>query len=106
MMEKRMEDIMQGENKRHNQRDEFRHSLEVRVSATRETTAQPIRRAQGIDISSGGVGLQVHDELSAGELIQLFVPLDGSAVKIPVFAEVRWVASHEEKYRVGLRFLA
>lgn len=97
---------MRGENKRHDQRDEFRHLLEVKVSATREATARPISRAQGVDISSGGVGLQVDDELWTGEVVQLFVPLGGSTATIPVFAEVRWVASHAANYRVGLQFLA
>ena len=97
---------MQEKEKRLSQRSNFRQPLVYEVSATKQTVGRPGRMARGIDISSGGVGLEADDELQKGEVVKLSVPLGMGGANIPVFAEVCWVAALGGNYRMGLRFLA
>ena len=92
--------------KRKNQRSSFRDALELKFSATHPATGSPEHMARGIDISSGGVGLEARDELRKGEVVKLFVPFRRGGANLPVFAEVCWVSMANETYRMGLRFLA
>ncbi|MFB3885030.1 MAG: PilZ domain-containing protein [Thermodesulfobacteriota bacterium] len=57
------------------------------------------------DISEDGVGVTVDYPLKKGEVIKLFIPVSRKSATLPVFAEVRWVRSTEDKFRTGLRFL-
>lgn len=91
--------------KRQNQRSVFKEFLKVRLSTTSPSADFPERMARGIDISTGGVGLEADEKLQKGEVVKLSVPLGVAGTKIPVFAEVRWVAEQSGGYRMGLQFL-
>jgi len=92
--------------KRQSHRFEFRQILGFELSATQRLTSSPERRALGIDISSGGLGLEAEETLQKGEVVKLLVPFGVGNTNIPVFAEVRWVATFGERYRMGFQFLA
>ena len=97
---------MQEKEKRQSHRSHFPQFLRFERSAINPSTDSPERKARGIDISTGGVGFEVDDELQKGEVVKLFVPLGMGGANIPVFAEVRWISMSGGKYRMGLRFLA
>jgi Tfp pilus assembly protein PilZ len=92
--------------KRQSQRSDFTEFLKLKLSATHPSADFLVRTARGIDISTGGVGLETDDELQKGEVVKLSVPLGMGGTNIPVFAEVRWVKPLNGNYRMGLQFLA
>ena len=92
--------------KRQNQRNAFKEFLKVRLSTSHPSADFPERMARGIDISTGGVGLEADEELRQGEVVKLSVPLGVAGTKIPVFAEVRWVEARGGTFRMGLQFLS
>jgi c-di-GMP-binding flagellar brake protein YcgR len=106
MCEKATEERMQEKEKRQSQRSVFRQSLEYELSTTHPAAASLVGRGQGLDISSGGVGMETEDALQKGEVVKLLIPLGREGTNIPVLAAVRWVAPLGEKYRMGLQFLA
>jgi len=92
--------------KRQDQREGFQQTMEFELSAAHPVTDSLEQKALGVDISSGGVGLETVDQLRRDDVVKLSVPLGMDSINIPVFAEVRWVASLGGRYRIGLRFLA
>ena len=97
---------METTEKRQNQRAGFNQTMEFELSAAHPSSDSLELKALGIDISSGGVGLETVDKLRRDDVVKLSVPLDMNSINIPVFAEVRWVATLGERYRIGLQFLA
>jgi hypothetical protein len=95
---------MHGHEKRIATRSSFRESLEIEFSAI--SAREKAGRGRGIDISSGGLGLETAAPLHKGEVVRLLVPLKESGTSMPVLAEVQWVLPMDQHYRAGLRFLA
>ena len=62
--------------------------------------------AVGIDISSGGLGLQTDCKLSRGDMVKVDVPLSEGGVAVPLLAKVMWSIQVDNAYRAGLGFLA
>jgi hypothetical protein len=92
--------------KRGSERREYRHSLEVAKSASRQASGSQVQQAMSMDISAGGLGLETPALLERGEIVQLLMPMAGTDVAMPVFAEVRWARPASAAWRVGLQFLA
>ncbi|OGQ98105.1 MAG: hypothetical protein A2521_10975 [Deltaproteobacteria bacterium RIFOXYD12_FULL_57_12] len=96
---------MTGLEKRRSERSEFRQTLELELSAVRETDALSVRRAFGLDISSGGMAMVTDVALAEGEIVRLLDPKSSAGFDLPVFAEVRWAVPANGHWRAGLRFL-
>jgi hypothetical protein len=60
---------------------------------------------QTIDISSQGMGIQTETPLQPKETIRIYLPVQAVEIPLPVFSEVRWVKTHNQKYRAGLQFM-
>jgi len=60
---------------------------------------------QGIDISSGGIGIAVFHTLQVGEVVKAEYPLNGDGVTLPIYTEVIWCSADNGSSRAGLRFL-
>jgi hypothetical protein len=97
---------METTEKRQDQRKGFQQTIEFALSAAHPSTNSLEQKGLGIDISSGGIGLETVDKLQRDDVVKLSVPLGLTSVNIPAFAEVRWVEAFDERYRIGLRFLA
>lgn len=96
---------MQKAEKRQSQRVEFKQEVVFELSAVKRSYTLLEQSFQGVDISTGGLGLEADDELQKGEVVKLYVPLGMGSVNIPVFAEVRWVVTSGDRYRIGFQFL-
>lgn len=81
-----------------------RLSLEL-WHADREGSANEAVPVQGLDISSGGLGLATSRALQVGEVVKLEIAFNGGGVILPVFSEVVWCRGDGEGARAGLRFL-
>ena len=89
-------------------RTSFREEVGIELSATSgaEAGVSLLRSGRGIDISSSGMGLETDFRPEKGSILKLLVPLSGSDIKMPVFAQVQWVVAAGVAYRAGLQFLA
>jgi len=89
-------------------RASFRKPVEFELSAivVAPRGTSPMRKGHGIDISSTGMGLETDFRPEKGSMLKLLVPLSGSDIKMPVFAQVQWVVAAGVAYRAGLQFLA
>jgi len=89
-------------------RTSFREAVGIEVSAASvdEAGVSLLRSGRGIDISSSGIGLETDFRPEKGSLLKLHVPLSGTDIKMPVFAQVQWVVAAGIMYRAGLQFLA
>ena len=99
---------MENMDKRLSRRSEFRKPLQFELSSTMAGQRKDplIRSGMGIDISASGLGMETDFATKKGDIVRLLVPLAGSDVKMPVLAEVQWVAAGGAGYRAGVRFLA
>ena len=61
--------------------------------------------AQGVDISSQGLGIVVPFPLHQGQVLRISIPAKETTAFLPVFSEVRWVRVTDGEYRLGLEFL-
>jgi hypothetical protein len=60
----------------------------------------------GVDISEHGLGLFTGYPLKKGEVLRLHFPLNSVKTNLPVFAKVAWAKLVENRFRVGMQFLA
>ena len=60
---------------------------------------------QGVDISSGGIGIAVTTRLQVGEVVKVDYALNGDGVVLPIYSEVIWCSADNGSSRAGLRFL-
>lgn len=61
--------------------------------------------AQGVDISSQGLGIVTPFPVHQGQVIRIAIPAKETTAFLPVFSEVRWVRVTDGEYRLGLEFL-
>ena len=88
------------------ERTEFNRPLEFELSVTESSATGRARcKAQGLDISSRGLGLLTEYPLVKGMVVRLVLRADGVAVAVPVFAEVAWTDPVSDRLRAGFRFL-
>ncbi len=86
-------------------RKEFSEPLEFELSAIEPgAPGGTTCKAQGLDISSYGLGLLTDYPLVRGMVLRLVLPAHESAA-VPVFAEVAWSDPVGGRFRAGLRFL-
>ena len=94
------------ENKRHHERQGLGQALKLEKWAHEHMPAPKVHfEVQGIDISSGGIGIATSQALSVGEVVKVEYPLNDSGVTVPVYSELVWSRRAEGAARVGLRFL-
>ncbi len=60
-----------------------------------------------VNLGSGGLGLETRGEaISAGAVLQAWIPMAEVPVTVPVLTEVRWAREAQPGlYQAGLRFL-
>jgi hypothetical protein len=66
-----------------------------------------LRHGRGtiLNIHAGGAGLLSDQPVTAGDVLKIYLPVEGTRVTAPVFSEVRWVRAHENRYCAGIQFL-
>lgn len=60
----------------------------------------------GVDISGRGLGIVTVYPLRRDDVLRLHFPLDTVETTLPVFARVAWTRMVENRFRVGLEFIA
>lgn len=95
--------------KRRSVREDFNNPFEFELSAIEScSSGDASRSAQGIDISTQGLGLMTDYPLARGMVLRLVLPVRGVETMIPVCAEVAWAGLADEsgnQVRAGVRFL-
>ncbi len=87
-------------------RQVFSRPIEFELSATGAAGMGPTMSvAQGLDISSHGIGMLADFPLTKGMILRLSLPLNVAGAALPVFAEVAWAIPDSDYFRAGLRFL-
>ena len=90
-------------------REDFNNPFEFELSAIGSCSlGDASRSAQGIDISTHGLGLMTDYPLARGMVLRLVLPVRGTETMIPVFAEVAWAGQADasgNRMRAGVRFL-
>ncbi len=66
-----------------------------------------LRRCRGtiLNIHAGGMGLISDQPVTAGDVLKIYLPVEGTRVTAPVFSEVRWVRPDENRFHAGIQFL-
>jgi hypothetical protein len=70
-----------------------------------ESGAHEMYEVEGLDISSGGVGIVAAHSFRVGEVVKLEYDLNGGGITLPVYSEVVWCRADGTATRAGLRFL-
>jgi hypothetical protein len=58
-----------------------------------------------VNLHSFGFGLVTEQPLNEGDVIKVFLPVEGAQVSLPTFSVVRWSKAIHKKVRVGVQFL-
>lgn len=91
---------------RRNKRNNLNRVINFEINDKGKDFRVMANMAVGIDISSGGMGLQTESKLIKGDMIKVDVPLSEGDVTVPLLAKVIWSMQFDNAYRVGLGFLA
>jgi hypothetical protein len=95
------------EKRRNGERKELNHRLTLeRWGSSSESMANLHLEVQGVDISSGGIGISTMHTFRRGEVVKIEYALHGHDVTMPVYSEVAWCHSDNGNTRAGLRFLS
>jgi Tfp pilus assembly protein PilZ len=70
-----------------------------------ESGTHEASEVEGVDISSGGVGIVAAHSFRVGEVVKLEYDLNGSGITLPIYSEVVWCQAVDNGSRVGMRFL-
>jgi hypothetical protein len=98
---------MSTQNKRKIRRNEFIEPVQLSLLQEKSGISKIIeKKAQGIDISSQGLGILTRSVLKKGDVLKVSLPARTEGISIPVFSEIVWVRRQEKAYRVGLLFLS
>ncbi len=94
-----------------NKRSALRQPFEQTVTFERSSAASGAREwvlgnAHGVDLTSSGFGFTTDRELTAGEVLRLYLPVGSTDITVPVYSEIVWTDSSGSNCRAGLRFLA
>jgi len=63
-------------------------------------------RCHAIDVSEGGMMLEIRDELAVGQKIELFLKARDSTRSFAAEVEVMWCKPYGEVYHCGVTFLS
>jgi len=63
------------------------------------------QRGNCVNISEGGIGLEIHHEIKGNDVVKLYIPFGVAQTNVPVFCLVRWIRPNDQHFKVGLRFL-
>jgi hypothetical protein len=93
-----------------NRRNRERKQLDQRLTLERwDPNRAPAMNVhlevQGVDISSGGVGISAPHAFRVGEVVKIEYVLNGGEVTLPLFSEIVWSVGGHGMCRTGLRFL-
>jgi hypothetical protein len=92
--------------KRRLRREEFSQPINLEYIFQESDRFKNIEHVgQGIDISSGGLGVSTPFPLSEGQIVRLTIPLQNSDIHLPIFSEVVWATDAKGGCRAGLQFL-
>lgn len=91
--------------RRMTERRQFDCSLEYDLGATAGTSGVKTYKADAQNICENGLKMVTDYPLAEGMVVRLGLPIDGSRVHLPAFAEVAWAAPASNRFTVGLRFL-
>ena len=92
--------------KRTSTRKNLHRVVTFEMSSKEKGCLKNIRESgQGMDISSGGLGLITKQALTTGSILRLFLPVVPGGPELPVFSEVVWVKRAGSHMETGLRFL-
>lgn len=91
--------------KRSEKRDKCDHNIQFELSGRHSD--QYNRKFDGccIDVSNYGAGILTEYKLEGSEVIKLYLPVKSTNSFMPVFAQVMWTETHNQRTRTGLRFL-
>jgi len=96
-----------GEEKRTSPRSAFERPIQFDLNYVDAQGLITIEQeGAGVDISKNGLGLFTAYPLKAEEVLRLHFPLEAVETTLPVFAKVVWAKLVEQRFRVGLEFLA
>lgn len=88
-------------------RQEFSQTIHLEfISEQSDHLKNLKRKGQGIDISSGGLGLSTLFPLIEGQIVRIAVPIKETKTLLPIFSEVVWATEIKGRCRAGLQFLA
>jgi hypothetical protein len=67
-----------------------------------------LMRGQGTiaNIHACGIGMISDYPVSAGDVLKVYLPVEGTRILLPVFSEVRWARPAGNRFYAGIRFLA
>jgi hypothetical protein len=86
---------------------EFLDPVHLSLAQEKSGNIKPIENeAQGIDISSHGLGILTPLALKAGDVLKVSLPARTDGTFLPVFSQIVWVKRQEKEYRAGLQFLS
>lgn len=63
------------------------------------------QRGECVNISAGGIGLEIPRELKGRDVVKLYLPFGVAQTNVPVFCLVRWIRPTGRHFKAGLRFL-
>lgn len=67
-----------------------------------------LMRGQGTiaNIHACGIGLISDYPVSVGDVLKIYLPMEGTRILLPVFSEVRWARPAGNRFYAGMQFLA
>jgi hypothetical protein len=89
--------------KRSHSRRALSKPLEVEISTS---TSKNSIDAATINISKGGACIVTDRSLEPGRIVMFKRPLEEVDFELLGFAEVKWVTSDDDRFKVGVEFLA
>ncbi len=66
---------------------------------------EDIVNAETLNISHGGLCITTQSPLLQGEFIRLKLQIEDTKIKIPSFAQVKWVRPINGNFELGIEFL-
>ena len=87
------------------ERKGFGYSLEYDLGATAGESGIKTHTALAQDICADGLGILTDYPLERGAVVRLGLPVSGLQIVLPIFAEVIWTVSANNRCKAGLRFL-
>ena len=96
---------MKNADKRLCDRKMFDQSFSFEMSIVEARGEKIKQNGVGVDISSCGLGMKTKRSLQEGSVLKFYLPMREWEITIPVYAQVRWAKSVNDRFRVGLRFL-
>lgn len=89
-----------------NNRFDYRHPLTCLIMGDMARLPEKVAlQASIMDISSGGLGIYVENELTQGAVMLVRIPVAGTEANVPTLAAVQWSKPNCNGYHAGLKFV-